>query len=136
MPPHQGHPDATAFAVVERERLGRVVESLREFKPGAWMARFDGVTVSYLTQHSLQKSARLHIVDMHFAGLLAHACAPNVVLDMTRQNLHALRAIAPGDLLTIDYEATEDELFAPFTCACAAAGCRRLIVGRRVSQSA
>ena len=95
------------------------------------MARFDGVTGGYLTQHSLQKTPRLHIVDLHFAGLLAHACAPNVVLGMTRQNLHALRAIRPGDMLTIDYEATEDELFAPFVCGCGSPDCRKFIVGGR-----
>ena len=61
------------------------------------------LTVGYLTQHSLQKSPRRHILDPHFAGLLAHACEPNVVLDMDRQNLHALRPIQLGDVLTIDY---------------------------------
>ena len=80
------------------------------------MARFDGVTVGYLTQHTLQKSARLHLLDPYFAGLLAHACEPNVALDMDRQNLHALKAISPGEMLCIDYDATEDELFAPFCC--------------------
>lgn len=111
--------------------MGRAVASRVAFRPGAWMARFDGVTVGYLTQHSLQKSPRLHVVDLEFAGLLAHACEPNVALDMSRQNLHALRPIEPGDILTIDYEATEDELFAPFACACGSNSCRRQIVGRK-----
>ncbi len=131
MPPHQGHPRARDFEVIERPGLGWTVIARVAFRAGAWMARFDGVTVGYLTQHSLQKKPRLHIVDVHFAGLLAHACEPNVVLDMVRQNLHALRAIRPGDQLTIDYEATEDELFAPFVCRCGSADCRKIIVGRR-----
>ncbi len=117
--------------MVDLARIGRAVTALRGFRAGAWMARFDGVTVGYLTQHSLQKSSRLHVVDIHFAGLLAHACEPNVVLDMDRQNLHALRDIRPGEVLTIDYEATEDELFAPFVCGCGAGSCRRMISGRR-----
>lgn len=117
--------------MIERPSLGLVVVARQAFRPGAWMARFDGITVGYMTQHSLQKSSRLHIVDLHFAGLLAHSCEPNAVLDMERQNLHALRPIRPGDLLTIDYDATEDELFAPFACRCGAASCRGVIRGRQ-----
>ncbi len=132
VPPHHGHPRADHFEVVERPRLGLAVVAQIAFRPGSWLARFDGVTVGYLTQHSLQKSPRLHILDPHFAGLLAHACEPNVVLDMERQNLHALRPIRPGDILTIDYDATEDELFAPFVCGCSSAACRGIIAGRTV----
>ena len=130
MPPHDGHPRSDEFQVIEQHGLGRAVISRIPFRAGSWIARFDGVTVGYLTQHSLQKTPRLHIMDLHFAGLLAHACEPNVVLDMVRQNLHALRPIQPGDMLTIDYEATEDELFAPFVCGCAAPSCRKFIAGR------
>ena len=132
IPPHQGHPSCEQFEVVERPRLGRVVVSRTTFRAGCWLARFDGITVSYMTQHSLQKTQRLHIVDLYFAGLLAHACEPNVVLDMSRQNIHALKMIQPGTVLTIDYEATEDELFAPFVCGCGALTCRRIIAGRKV----
>lgn len=115
--------------------MGRLVLARTGFRAGAWIARFDGVTVSYMTQHSLQKSPRLHLVDLFFAGLLAHACEPNAVLDMDRQNLHALRDIAPGTVLTIDYDATEDELFAPFACGCGAAACRGVIAGRMAKRS-
>lgn len=117
--------------MIDRPALGRAVIARTAFRAGAWMARFDGVTVGYMTQHSLQKTARLHIFDTYFVGLLAHACEPNAVLDMDRQNLHALRAIRLGDLLTIDYDSTEDELFAPFACHCGAASCRSVIRGRR-----
>lgn len=136
VPPHEGHPLRDRFVILERPRLGKAVQSLAAYAPGQWIARFDGVTVGYLTQHSLQKSPRLHLLDPFFAGLLSHACAPNAVLDMTRQNLHALRPIAPGDILTIDYEATEDELFAPFICACGAPECRGDIIGRKARASA
>ncbi len=116
--------------MVDQPRIGLTVRSLAPLRAGAWIARFDGVTTAYMTQHSLQKSARLHLVDLHFVGLLAHCCEPNAVLDMDRQNLHALKDIPAGTTLTIDYEATEDELFAPFACGCGAPACRGAIRGR------
>lgn len=118
--------------MVEQPRIGLTVRALAPFRAGAWIARFDGITTAYMTQHSLQKGPRLHLVDLHFVGLLAHCCEPNAVLDMDRQNLHALKDIEPGTVLTIDYEVTEDELFAPFACGCGAGSCRGAIRGRTV----
>ena len=57
---------------------------------------------------------------------LNHSCEPNAywVLD----DLRAHRAIEAGDLVTFDYETTEDELSTPFRCACNSPACRREVV--------
>mgnify|MGYP002084337363 FL=1 len=55
---------------------------------------------------------------------------------MARFELVALRAIAAGELLSIDYAATEDRLYAQFACACGAPDCRRWITGRDEAISA
>ena len=136
VPPHQGHPRSDQFQVIDHPGLGKAVQALASFRAGIWIARFDGLTVGYLTQHSLQKARGLHLVDPWFAGLLSHACAPNVMLDMKRHNVYALLPIKPGDLLSIDYETTEDELFAPFVCRCGAPVCRGHIRGRLLSGEA
>lgn len=75
-------------------------------------------------------------MDSYFAGYLAHSCDPNVEVDMKHQYVHALKAIPAGAILTMDYEATEDELFQQFQCRCGAPECRGLIRGRSALQGA
>jgi hypothetical protein len=49
---------------------------------------------------------------------------------MDRFELVARRDIAAGDLLTVDYAATEDVLYVQFPCRCGALQCRNWITGR------
>jgi hypothetical protein len=135
-PPHDSHPRATNFEIVEDDARGKVVRALVPFKKGALLARFDGLTVGYVTQHSLQKTPDTHLVDIHFAGYLAHSCDPNVQVDMERQQVHALKPIPAGAVLAMDYESTEDELFRQFHCRCGSPRCRGLILGRGVRRAA
>lgn len=59
---------------------------------------------------------------------LNHSCAPNVGV---RGNVLfvAMRPIAAGEELTIDYAMIDDEDY-ELTCRCGAAGCRGTISGR------
>jgi uncharacterized protein len=59
---------------------------------------------------------------------LNHACEPNVGIQ-GQIVFVALRDIAAGEELTLDY-ATIDDDSEPMTCRCGAAGCRRLITGQ------
>jgi hypothetical protein len=135
-PPHYSHPRLANFEIVEDDVLGKAVRALVPFKKGALLARFDGLTVGYVTQHSLQKTPNMHLVDIHFAGYLAHSCDPNVGVDMASQHIHALKPIPAGAILAMDYESTEDELFQQFQCRCGSPQCRGLILGRGVRQAA
>lgn len=56
-----------------------------------------------------------------------HSCAPNTAYDGL--NVVALREIAVGEELTLDYATFLDDTAAPFDCACGAPNCRGRIVG-------
>lgn len=92
--------------------------------------RFTGRVGQEIKQHSLQVTAHLHISDTTYIGFLSHSCDPNSRLDMSRFELVTLRGVPAGELLTIDYAATEERLYRQFECHCGAVACRRWIVGR------
>ncbi|MCT2401534.1 SET domain-containing protein-lysine N-methyltransferase [Novosphingobium mangrovi (ex Huang et al. 2023)] len=118
------------LVVCHREAIGHCVLSLAPFAKGEVVDRFSGEIGPELRQHSLQVRPGLHISDTRFVGFLSHGCDPNCRLDMERLELVALRGIAAGDLLTIDYAETEDVLFRQFACQCGARTCRGWITGR------
>ena len=111
--------------------IGLGVRTLVEFPEGAVMDRFNGEISTRITQHSLQVAEGKHISQTRYIGYLPHGCDPNAKLDMTRFELIALRDIAAGELVTIDYAATEDRLYVQFACYCGARACRRWITGRK-----
>jgi len=111
-----------AFGLGVRTRIAR--------QAGDVVHRYTGVVSAEIKQHSLQVSDHLHISETAYIGYLSHACDPNARLDMSRFELVALRDVPAGDLMTIDYAATEDRLFRQFECHCGAAVCRRWICGR------
>ena len=111
--------------------IGRGVVSRADWRAGQVIARFTGWLSHEITQHTLQVTPQLHIHDPWFSGLLTHSCSPNAILDMNRLELLALRDIASGEILTIDYTVTEDKLFKQFPCHCGSADCRQWITGRR-----
>jgi hypothetical protein len=112
-------------------RVGKGVRTKVRFERGTLVARFSGVLSNTILQHSLQVTPHTHLHDPDFVGLLSHSCSPNCVLDMQRLEILALLDIEAGDLLTIDYAVTEDELFRQFPCNCGSSRCRRWITGRR-----
>ncbi|ATE66467.1 SET domain-containing protein-lysine N-methyltransferase [Rhizorhabdus dicambivorans] len=112
------------------ERRGLGVRALRGFAAGETMHRFAGVVGEAICQHSLQIDALRHISGTRYIGYLSHGCEPNARLDMAGFTLVALRAIAAGEVVTIDYAETEDRLHRQFACGCGAAACRGWIHGR------
>lgn len=127
-----GYPSADQFQVRDREDgKGKAVYTLTGHARGELVARFTGLLVPFRTQHSLQINPGLHLQDLHFVGYLAHACAPNVFVDMQSFEVWALEDIAPESALTMDYASTEDELFRQFRCLCGAPNCRHWITGRK-----
>lgn len=112
------------------DERGLGVQILADGAAGQILHRFSGEVGPEIRQHSLQVAPGTHIAQTRYAGYLSHGCDPNCRLDMTRQELVALRDIRKGEWLTIDYAATEDELYRQFACNCGAAACRRWIIGR------
>ncbi len=109
---------------------GLGVRTLTARAAGEVAHRFTGVIGPELKQHTLQMPDGQHIAETRFIGFLSHSCDPDCRLDMGRFELVALRDTAAGDLLTIDYAASEDVLFRQFACHCGAAACRHWITGR------
>lgn len=116
--------------------VGLGVEAMKDFAAGDELDRFTGQIGPEITQHSLQVRPGAHITQTRFIGFLSHGCDPNCRLDMDRFSLVALRDIAVGDRLTIDYAQTEDVLHTQFACRCGAETCRAWIAGRHDTISA
>jgi uncharacterized protein len=118
------------LALCVTAELGLGVELLKAVAAGTVLDRFTGEISPEITQHSLQVGPEQHISGTRFVGYLSHGCEPNCRLDMDRFELVALRDIGAGELLTIDYAATEDRLHVQFPCHCGAQSCRGWITGR------
>lgn len=130
--PGLGFPHVSEFEVAQRDHgKGKAVYTRVGHSRGDLIARFTGLIVPYRTQHSLQVNSTLHVLDNHFAGYLAHSCAPNVFVNMQEFEIWALEDIDPGCILSMDYASTEDELFRQFACQCGAPGCRLWVTGRK-----
>lgn len=117
------------LAVCCADGMGLGVQVLVDAPAGTVLDRFTGTISPEITQHSLQIGPDLHISETRFIGYLSHGCDPNCRLDMDGFELIALRDVAAGDLLTIDYAATEHVLHVQFACHCGADDCRQWITG-------
>lgn len=126
------YPTTQDFEVTDTtDRRGAGLRAVRSFDRGQLMARVSGHVVSTRLLHTLQISAAAHLHDPYFAGLLQHSCDPNVRLDMSSFEVWALRPIAAGELLTMDYATTEDKLTRQFACQCGAPNCRQWVTGAK-----
>lgn len=123
-------PDDTLQVCDTDSEYGLGVRTLAPRRKGEVIHHFTGVVSPELKQHSLQVSPGLHISETAVIGFLSHSCAPDCRLDMAKSEVVALRDIAAGDLLTIDYAETEDVLYRQFACHCGAPTCRQWITGR------
>lgn len=124
-------PEVGDFVVARIDAArGEGVIALRSYSAGDLLFRMNGVWMSRVTQHTLQMGPDMHLHDPWFAGKVLHCCEPNSRLDVTTQRYYAVRDIEPGDLLTMDYDETEDVLFRSFVCRCGAPSCRGLVAGR------
>ena len=127
-------PQDEALEVLDTDsQHGLGVRTLIPRRAGEVVHHFTGVITPELRLHSLQVSDELHISETRFIGFLSHSCDPNCRLNMQRFDMEALKDVAAGGLLTIDYAATEDVLYRQFACHCGADSCRHWITGRAES---
>ena len=125
-------PSTGAFEVLRTtDGRGAGIRARRPFERGTLVARVSGHLIPERKLHTLQIRPDLHLYDPHFCGLFLHACDPNVFLDMQACEVWAMRDIAAGELVTMDYTQSEDVLHRQFHCLCGAPNCRGWITGRK-----
>ncbi len=112
----------------------KCVVAVRPAAAGDLLLHLDGMLFAAPSRHSVQVGPGQHLeaaggADGPVWSSLNHSCAPNAVL--AGRALTAAVPIAAGDEVTFDYEATEDELAAPFPCRCGHCP-GRTIRGRKV----
>ncbi|MBT5415547.1 MAG: SET domain-containing protein-lysine N-methyltransferase [Rhodospirillaceae bacterium] len=130
IPADPDHPSEAAFEIVDlRDARGRGVVVRIGFAPGARLALLSGVVMPERSLNTIQIGPDLHMSDPWFCRFILHACDPNARFDLTDLTLIARRPIAPGDLLSVDYGATEDRLARQFECHCGATDCRGWMMG-------
>jgi len=129
------------YATTERGLListddgkGEGLQAVAGFRAGEIVFTFTGSVVNEQTLYTLQIEPGKYLSDPLVMGKVLHSCAPNMHCDMRTLTFTAVRDIAPGEMLTMDYESTEDELFRQFFCGCGAASCRGWIRGSKVSR--
>lgn len=120
---------------VDGER-GQGVLVLRDFSQGSVLFRMNGTLTTEMTLHSLQMAPGLHLDDPYLAGKVLHCCEPNSWLDVETRIYFATRDIVAGELLTMDYDETEDVLFRAFECCCGSTRCRGSIGGKLFKKAA
>jgi hypothetical protein len=131
IPAHPLHPRHGDFNIVTfADGRGRGLITRTAFGAGDIVAQLAGLVTREASLDTLQMSPGLYMADQWFSRFLLHHCEPNCSLDTGSMCLGALRTIEAGDLLTIDYAATEDRLGHQFECQCGAQSCRIWIKGR------
>ncbi len=129
--PFANEPTKDRFAIRKiGDQVGEGVVSLVAFNPGDLLFNFTGYITEYITQYTLKIRDGVHLHDPYFMGKVLHSCEPNATCNMQTLSFHALRKIEPGELITMDYAETEDELFLSFPCACGSAACRGNITSK------
>ncbi|HTQ98436.1 MAG TPA: hypothetical protein VMH83_00535 [Candidatus Acidoferrum sp.] len=129
--PFMHEPLRSDFAIVAADHgRGEGLVALRAFAPGDVVFAFTGDVVGEITQYTLQLDRGRHLHDPYVMGKALHHCDPNCHVDLARRIFIAIRPIAAGDFVTMDYCQTEDVLYKPFHCRCGAAQCRGYIDGK------
>ncbi|HPH01807.1 MAG TPA: SET domain-containing protein-lysine N-methyltransferase [Spirochaetota bacterium] len=135
IPPYANEPTSDKLQIVSTPEKGEGVIALVPFKAGECVFVFTGALLSEQTLFTLQLQPGFYIHDPIVMGKVLHSCSPNTSCDMATRTFTAVKDIAPGDFITMDYETTEDVLFRPFHCACGAPECRGLIRGKKFLSS-
>jgi hypothetical protein len=117
-------------------RHGRGVIATRDIATGETIIKTWGQQVPQRSRHTIQVDRHTHIVPDGVAVLMNHSCDPTcgvVIRSGVKEiEFRALRPIAAGEEITIDYDTFEEEvshLGGP--CRCGAAKCRGRVAGYR-----
>lgn len=121
--------------LVERRDGRRVVVTRVAIPAGAVVSRMRGKLLDRPTRYSLQVDHGLHLGRSGWSyDEMCHACEPTCYVDLSLRGdpkIRAVRDLAPGAELTLDYCATEEELAEPFECRCGGPRCYGTVAGFR-----
>ena len=123
------------FEIVHFDSFGEGIKTKVSFKKGDIVFSFAGIVLPYQNLFTLQYRHNLFIYDPYVMGKVLHSCNPNMSCSMYVREFIAKRDIEPGELLTMDYEETEDELSRAFECHCGSTNCRKYISGRHTKHT-
>ena len=120
--------------VVLEGRLGKQAVAARAFQRGEVVTEGFGPTTTERSMHTIQIDAGLHLVPPSPMKFFNHSCEPNcgilIRCGIDNLEIHALRDLAAGEELTLDYETFEEE-FEALTgpCLCRSPKCRGRLRG-------
>ncbi len=133
--PFDHEPTADRFLVQSfGPNMGEGLVSLVDIEPGEIAFCFRGDFYAQITLFTLQVRPGLHIHDPWVMGKVLHSCDPNMDCNMETFTFTARKAIRAGDLVTMDYDQTEERLFRPFLCGCGSPLCRGWIRGSKAHE--
>jgi len=115
-------------------RLGRTVCAARDIAQGETILKTWGPQQPKRSRYTMQVETDVHVLPDGVAVLLNHSCAPNcgvIIRTGVKQiEVRALRPIAAGEELLIDYDTFEYEVeHLKGSCLCGAATCRGRVAG-------
>ncbi|MGE0763074.1 MAG: SET domain-containing protein [Bdellovibrionales bacterium] len=126
--------DSRKVAVRRTKKFGRGVYAIKPIRKNEVIAVFDGVILDDdfepwtedLLNHAIQFQKACWRDSKGIARLVNHSCDPNCgIKDLFK--IVAMRAIAPGEQITWDYEMTEKNDWWKMRCRCGSPICRRWI---------
>jgi len=114
-------------------RLGRTVSATRAIGPGETILKTWGQQAAQRSRRTIQVAADMHVEPDGVAVLMNHSCDPNcgvVIRSGAREiEIRALRPIAAGEEVTIDYDTFEYEVTLGGACRCGSLKCRGRVAG-------
>ena len=119
---------------VRNGRLGRTVCASRVIAQGETILKTWGPQQSKRSRYTMQVETDVHILPDGVTVLLNHSCAPNcgvIIRTGVKQiEVRALRPIAAGEELVVDYDTFEYEVeHMKGPCLCGATTCRGRVAG-------
>lgn len=120
--------------VLENNRFGKALVAVAPIKKGELLFTETGEITAVQTKYSYQVDWDLHYEPKGPSAYINHSCSPNVGIKVKKGGLpsfYALRDIAPGEVLTIDYATFEyrTKVLCETECLCGSDNCRKVIHG-------
>lgn len=114
--------------------------TVRPIAAGERLFRLEGEETPIPTRYSVQIGTHTHldsgsecglaeVFDRYFWRFMNHHCAPATMI--RGRDVIALRALAPMEDVTFNYNTTEADMAEPFACRCGSARCEGTIRGAR-----
>lgn len=109
--------------LIRGDATGEGLYAARAFRAGERVLDLAKVEWRERDRHTVEDPSGAHFFHPVLAAT-AHACEPNCRLSFSPRSLVALRRIAEGEAISIDYELTESVIGHPFDCLCGGPKCR------------